>query len=72
MLMDNTGPTGSLDADQFQRAMLVYRNTIDPEARASPALILFGRPIRDPIPIPLGRYCPHTNGRRYWPTERKP
>ena len=54
MLMDNTGPTGSLDADQFQRAMLVYRK------QASPALILFGSPIRDPIPIPMGRYCPHT------------
>ena len=60
MLMDNTGPTGSLDVDQFQRAMLVYRNTIDFKTRASPALILFGRPIRDPIPIPMGRYCPHT------------
>ena len=60
MLMDNTGPTGSLDIDKFQRAMLVYRNAIDPETRASPALILFGRPIRDPIPIPMGRYCPHS------------
>ena len=40
MLMDNTGPTGSLDVDQFQRAMLVYRKTIDTETRASPALIL--------------------------------
>ena len=59
MLMDNTGPTGSLDIDKFQRAMLIYRNTIDPETKASPALILFGRPIRDSIPIPMGRYCPH-------------
>ena len=39
--------------------MLTYRNSIDPETKASPALILFGRPIRDAIPIPLGRYCPH-------------
>ena len=60
MLMDNTGPTGSLDVDQFQRVMLVLRNTIDPKTRASPALNLFGRPIRDPIPIPIGRYCPHS------------
>ncbi|RUS75665.1 hypothetical protein EGW08_016559 [Elysia chlorotica] len=60
MLMDNTGPTGSLDVDKFQKAMLIFRNTIDPETKASPALILFGRPIRDPIPIPMGRYCPHT------------
>ena len=60
MLMDNTDPTGSLDVDQFQRAMLVYRNTIYPKTRTSPALILIGRPIRDPIPIPMGRYCPHS------------
>ena len=59
LLMDNTGPSGSLDTDKFQKAMLVYRNSIDPETKASPALILFGRPIRDAIPIPLGRYCPH-------------
>lgn len=39
--------------------MLIYRNSIDPETKASPALIVFGRPIRDPIPIPMGRYCPH-------------
>lgn len=43
----------------FQRAMLIYRNSIDPETKASPATIIFGHPIRDPIPIPLGRYCPH-------------
>ena len=59
LLMDNTGPSGSLDTDKFQRAMLTYRNSIDPETKASPALIIFGRPIRDAIPIPLGRYCPH-------------
>ena len=59
MLMDNTTSTGSLDIDKFQRAMLTYRNSIDPETKASPALILFGRPIRDAIPILMGRYSPH-------------
>ena len=59
MLMANTSPIGSLDVDAFQRAILIYRNSIDPETKASPAMILFGRPIRDPIPTPLGRYCPH-------------
>ena len=59
MLMDNISPTGSLDVDKFQRALLMYRNSIDPETKASPALILFGRPIRDAIPIPMGRYTPH-------------
>ena len=38
----------------------MYSNTINLEKRASPALILFGRPIRDPIPIPMGRYCLHS------------
>ncbi|XP_021341459.1 uncharacterized protein LOC110442268 [Mizuhopecten yessoensis] len=41
------------------RALLMYRNSIDPETKASPALVLFGRPIRDAIPIPMGRYSPH-------------
>ena len=59
MLMSNTSPRGSLDVDAFQRAMLIYRNSPDPETKASPALIVFGRPIRDSIPIPMGRYCPH-------------
>ena len=59
MLMDNTSATGSINIDKFQKAMLVYRNSIDPETKVSPALIVFGRPIRDPIPVPMGRYCPH-------------
>ena len=59
ILMDNVSPSGSLDTEKFQKAILAYRNTVDPETKASPAMILFGRPIRDAIPIPLGRYCPH-------------
>ena len=59
MLMDNITATGSLDVDKFQRALLMYRNSVDPETKASPALILFGRPIRDAIPILMGRYRPH-------------
>ena len=60
MLMDNASPSGSIDIDRFQKAMLIYRNSIDPETKASPAMIIFGRPIRDAIPIPMGRYCPHS------------
>ena len=59
MLMANTSPTGSLDVDSFQRAMLIYRNSIDPETKTSPAMIIFGHQIRDPIPTPIGKYCPH-------------
>merc|ERR1712237_6829 len=60
MLMENSSPGGAIDVDRFQKAMLIYRNSIDPETKASPAMIIFGRPIRDAIPIPMGRYCPHT------------
>ena len=63
LLMTCTGPTGSLDTDSFQRAMLVYRNSIDPETKASPAMILFGRPLRDPIPTPIGKLCLHPTWR---------
>ena len=45
ILMENIGPTGSLDNDNFLRAMLQLRNTPDPDCNISPAEIVFGRPI---------------------------
>ena len=63
MLMTCTSPTGSLDTDSFLKAMLVYRNSIDPETKTSPAMILFGRPLRDPIPTPIGKLCLHPTWR---------
>ena len=59
MLESNTGPSGSLNTDAFQRAMLQYRNTPDRDTSLSPAMALFGRPIRDFIPIHPGKYKPH-------------
>ena len=59
MIMDNTSRDGSLDTDAFQRAMLQYRNTPDRDTRLSPAMAIFGRPIRDFIPIHPGKYLPH-------------
>ena len=37
LLMSNTSPTGSLDHDQFLRAMLQLRNTPDPDCNISSA-----------------------------------
>ena len=39
--------------------MLQYHNTPDPQTGLSPAMHLFGRPIKDFIPILPGRYEPH-------------
>ena len=59
MIMDNTYARGRLDTDKFQRAMLIYRNTPDHTTKLSPAQCVFGRPIKDRIPILPGRYQPH-------------
>ena len=47
LLRSNIGPDGSLNTDNFLRAMLQLRNTPDPDCHLSPAQILFGRPLRD-------------------------
>ena len=47
LLRSNIGQSGSLNPDNFLRAMLQLRNTPDRECQFSPAEIIFGRPIRD-------------------------
>ncbi len=58
IIMNNTGPNGELDVPKFQRAMLQYRNAPDQDTKMSPAMIVFGRCVRDFIPVPRGRYKP--------------
>ncbi|CAC5399530.1 unnamed protein product [Mytilus coruscus] len=63
LITDNTGPNGELETDSLQRAILQYRNTPDRDTRLSPAMCVFGRLIRDFIPILPGRYKPHDTWR---------
>ena len=51
LLRDNIGPGGSLDTDRFLRAILIHRNTPDPISKKSPAEIIFGRQLRDTLPV---------------------
>lgn len=59
LIVNNTGPHGQLNTDLFQRAMLAYRNTPSRGTTLSPAVCVFGRPIKDFIPILPGKYRPH-------------
>ena len=59
IITDNTDAHGSLDTNSLQRAILQYRNTPDASTKLSPAQCVFGRPIKDFIPILPGRYQPH-------------
>ena len=51
MLMDNVGPTGSVNNDGLLRALLQSRNTPDPDCNISPAQVVFGRSIRDAFSV---------------------
>lgn len=51
LLTDNISSTGKTDTEAFTRAILQFYNTLDPDNGISPAEIIFGRPLRDALPI---------------------
>ena len=59
LITNNTRQNSELDTDKFQQAMFQNRNTPDCDTGLSPAMSIFGRPIRDFIPILPGCYRPH-------------
>ena len=58
MLLDNTRSDGSPDWDKVMRALMQHRNTPDSEYSLSPAQLVFGRPIRDFLPVKPGQFSP--------------
>ena len=59
LMTSNTNSNGSRNNDSFLQALLQYRNTPDPATKVSPSVFVFGRAIRDFIPIHPGKYFPH-------------
>jgi hypothetical protein len=55
MLRDNMGPGGSLDTDSFLAALLLHRNTPSADLKTSPSEAVFGRKLKDFLPITPGK-----------------
>ena len=55
MIQENTGPNGSLDTDAFLSALLMHRNTPSAALKMSPSEVVFGRKIRDLLPVKEGQ-----------------
>ena len=58
MIRDNLGRDGALGTVAFGQALLEYRNTPDRDTGRSPAQVVFGRQVRDFIPVKPGKYEP--------------
>ena len=52
LLQGHTNADGTLDDNRVVAGLLQYRNTAEPTTGMSPAMILFGRPLWDRIPVP--------------------
>ena len=61
LLMDNVGDNGSLNTDQLVRALLQLRNTPDRDCNLSPSEVLFGRRLRDTMPVINKRFSIYDN-----------
>jgi hypothetical protein len=56
MIMNKTGPAGTLHTDKIARALLQHRNCPDPTTGLSPAQIIFGRVLKDHLAIKPGAF----------------
>ena len=63
LVQDSLGPGGTLDTDSMARALLAHRNTPDPLTGLSPAQVIYGRVLRDFLPVSPGKYFPRPEWR---------
>lgn len=67
LLSNNVSLNGEVNTDAFTQAILQFRNTPDPENHISPAEIVFGRPLRDCLPVkPDSQIFTNDNVRPIW------
>ena len=58
ILLNNTKSDGSPIWDKIYKALMAHRNTPDLEWKLSPAQLIFGRPVRDFLPVNPGNFHP--------------
>ena len=64
LLRGNMSQTGSLHTDHFARALLAHRNSPCPISGLSPAQIVYGRVLRDFLPLQPGKFQPRLEWRQ--------
>ena len=63
LIRENTMASGKLDTDKFLAAILMFRNTPDRDTHMSPAQVIFGRQVKDFLPIIPGKLKMHPEWR---------
>ena len=63
LVMDNLAPNRSLDTNKLARALLIHRNQTDPVSGLSPAQVIFGRQLRDHLPLQPEKFQPRAEWR---------
>ena len=64
MIRNNLSQTGSLNTDKMTRALLQHRNTPCAITGLSPAQIIFGRVLRDFLPLQPNKFIPRLEWRQ--------
>ena len=63
LILDNISPNGSLNTDRIARALLIHHNQTDPVSGLSPAEVIFGRRLRDHLPLQPQKFQPRAEWR---------